>query len=84
VKSQSLKNNSTVEDLKVGFFALVGALFGINFKWIPVDGLGETIVVAIVSTIIGYLGNKLLTATDTYFSSHIKRYKEKKSNKKAS
>lgn len=78
MKSLNLKNNINVEDLKIAGFTCVGSILGINLKWIPVEGLGEAIVVALISTAIGYFGNKLLKYLDFSITSQIKKIRNRK------
>jgi hypothetical protein len=78
--NQSLKSNQEVEELKSMGLCFLGGILGIRFNWISASTIKETIVVAVISLIIGYLGNKLLVWADSKISAIIKKIKDKKAS----
>jgi uncharacterized membrane protein YfcA len=48
------------ENVKSSAFSLVMAMWSILVGWINVSTAKETIIVALISTLVGYLGSKFL------------------------
>lgn len=66
-------------EIKSSATSLCGSVVGMMFGWIDVQMAQETIQVAVISTIIGYLGGKALSILEKYF---IERFKRKKAKEK--
>jgi hypothetical protein len=64
-------------ELKSSATSFVGSVLGMMFGWIDVNLAQETIQVAVISTIIGYLGGKLLAIIDKFVSEKFSKKKPK-------
>lgn len=64
-------------ELKSAGTSLAGSIISMTFGWIPVSVAQETIEVAIISLLIGWLGGKLLKKVDEYFDKKFRKKKPK-------
>lgn len=74
IPSMNIDNSG---DVKTSVFCLLVSIFSGFFKVIPIETLIQGIILAFISTIIGYYGNKALKSIDSYLKDR------KKKNEKA-
>jgi hypothetical protein len=68
----------TVE-AKGSLFAFGGSTFSAIMGWIPVSTLVDAIIIAVISTLVGFYTSKIITIIDTKIKDWvIKRNKDKK------
>lgn len=80
-----MNSNSTIQsmnidntgDVKTSAFCLLVSIFSGVFKLIPIETLVQGIIIAFISTVIGFYGNKALKSIDNYFKERSKKNKEK-------
>lgn len=64
-------------EIKSTASSLFGSVLSMVFGWIPVSVASETVQVAIISLIIGWIGGKILSRIDAYFTAKFKKKKSK-------
>lgn len=57
-----MQNNYS--DVKTSAFTLAAALSSQEIGWIKASTIYETVIIALISTVIGFYGNKLLRYVD--------------------
>lgn len=69
--------NVDTSDMRVSVFTMISSIFSGALGLIKIDTVADAATVAVISTLIGFYGNKILRKVDTY----LKERKEKKKNK---